>query len=216
MSTVLLIISLLLLGMILTQRSTISLLKKMQRKNHEEMTKLKIAYEQEKERARIDPLTKLYNRRMILRRYEEELSRLKRNNHNMFMFLIDLDNFKKINDNLGHTIGDKLLVHVGQILLIKKRIYDIAGAVGRYGGDEFVIFMSEITNEVAEIRANEILARINEIKIGNIRIEASIGLREVNKDDSFEDIIEKTDEALAEAKKSGKNKVVKILKHALK
>lgn len=216
METALLIIIIILaiaIGIILVQRISIKNLKELIKKYKEENCLLNDKYEKEKERAKLDPLTKLYNRRMILRRFEEEVSRLQRNNHNMFMLLIDLDNFKKINDELGHITGDKLLVQVGQILLVKKRIHDIAGAVGRFGGDEFVIFMSEITEETAEKRANEILAKINELKIGEIKIEASIGLRRVDKNDSFEDIIKKTDEALAEAKKSGKNKVVVIKKH---
>ena len=197
----------------LIQRIRIKNLKELVKKYEWENAVLKVEYEKEKERAKIDPLTKLYNRQMILRRFEEEVNRLQRNNHNMFMFLIDLDDFKKINDELGHIAGDKLLVQIGQILLVKKRLHDIAGAVGRYGGDEFVIFMSEITQETAEKRANEILAKINEIKIDKFRIEASIGLRQVEKNDSFEDIINKTDEALSEAKKTGKNKVVIIKKH---
>jgi len=89
-----------------------------------------------KERMERDPLTGLYNRRFLVRRLEEEINRAMRHERPLCAMLIDIDDFKQINDQYGHNSGDTVLQKIADLLDRAKRASDIAG---RYGGDEFCI-----------------------------------------------------------------------------
>ena len=119
--------------------------------------------------------------------------------------LIDIDNFKNINDVHGHVVGDQIIEAVGRRLQDSVR----NGNVGRYGGDEFLIGLPGCDKETTEKRAHEVVARLTADPIstssGEIRIKISYGTA-VNSDPvSLDNLIEMADKALYLAKESGKN-----------
>lgn len=139
----------------------------------------------------IDPLTEVYNRRYFDIRYREERNRYNRYNNRPFsIVVIDIDNFKNINDRFGHAYGDKQLQLVASTFKSNLRSTDI---ICRYGGDEFVIIMPEITSSIA----CSVIKGIKE----NLDISISIGIAELD--------FSKADYALCKAKKN-KNKIEKI------
>lgn len=156
----------------------------------------------------IDPLTNIYNRLKFNHTVEYELVRFKRYNDSFAIILMDIDHFKHVNDNYGHDIGDETLVRltdiVGQIL----RQNDI---FARWGGEEFIALIVGADEEIAVNLANRIRTKVEESdfnKVGHITI--SLGVSLVNtKDDSFS-LFKRADDALYEAKNSGRNKVVYI------
>ncbi|MFP4444004.1 MAG: diguanylate cyclase [Spirochaetia bacterium] len=104
--------------------------------------------------ATIDSLTGLYNRRSLIRQMEREINRCKRYKTPFSMLMIDIDAFKKINDTKGHSGGDKVLKHFGEILAGNIRQSDFAS---RYGGDEFVVMMPNTEEEAARDVRDRIL-----------------------------------------------------------
>ncbi|MDC7231714.1 MAG: GGDEF domain-containing protein [Spirochaetales bacterium] len=97
----------------------------------------------------LDDLTGLYNKRYLVKFLEKEYNRTQRHGREFTLVFIDLDNFKKINDSMGHLAGDRVLKSISEIILDNIRNYDIAA---RYGGDEFVIIFPETSLNEAELR----------------------------------------------------------------
>ncbi len=152
-----------------------------------------------------DPLTGILNRRAIL----EELSQ--RMNHHLYDFehlsilMLDIDLFKKINDNYGHIVGDKVLIKVSEIISQLIRGFD---TVGRYGGEEFLVILPNTNSENAYKAAERIRKKIEETEFDDIEhLTVSIGFTSYA-DESIESLINKADQNLYEAKRTGKNKVV--------
>lgn len=152
-----------------------------------------------------DPLTGILNRRAIL----EELSQ--RMNHHLYDFehlsilMLDIDFFKKINDNYGHIVGDKVLIKVSEIISQLIRGFD---TVGRYGGEEFLVILPNTNSENAYKAAERIRKKIEETEFDDIEhLTVSIGFTSYA-DESIESLINKADQNLYEAKKTGRNKVV--------
>lgn len=162
---------------------------------------VQIDREQElREQARQDPLTGLYNRagvKMINARLEQ-ISR-------GVLFMMDLDDFKSINDNFGHAAGDKLLTAIGRILTETFRTDDI---VARVGGDEFVAFLSGSDNRAtAEQKGQELLERVRTLRIEGIDTVASVSIGAASAPGcgrSYEALSAVADEALYQVKNSGK------------
>jgi len=100
-----------------------------------------------------DEVTGLYNRRFFSLRLEEELSRYRRFNHPVSVVLLDLDGFKAVNDEFGHTVGDETLREVAQILMKHSRGINV---VSRYGGDEFAVLLVETSKAGARLYADRI------------------------------------------------------------
>lgn len=122
------------------------------------------------------------------------------------LFAIDIDNFKGVNDNLGHLTGDKVLIDISNKL---KKIFRQSDIIGRFGGDEFVVFMKNIPSlELIEKKAQSILKAVK-AKIDNndkCKISASIGVAIYPQNgDSFQQLYENADQALYDTKKTGKN-----------
>jgi two-component system cell cycle response regulator len=161
--------------------------------------------------ARTDPLTQLLNRRALLTQLGTEVERVRRYNAPLSILMIDVDEFKEVNDTYGHLAGDQVLVEVALILARTARSVD---AVARYGGDEFVIAVPE-TSEAgaiafAERLRDKIQAHPFEIGKGNpIRLTVSIGVADFPepKVETAEDLLDCADRALYRAKAGGRNLV---------
>ena len=126
------------------------------------------------------------------------------------LLIIDLDNFKKVNDKYGHQVGDRLLNQVGEILHEAFRGNDI---VGRFGGDEFVVLMKNVfDDEIIERKCEEILKLLESLTLDeeNFKISCSMGaVIAKKKNESLERLFKIADDALYEAKAMGKNGLVK-------
>ena len=158
--------------------------------------------------AQIDPLTGLLNRAFFEEHFELLLHTAKRNNQTLVIVLIDLDDFKKINDTLGHKAGDKLLKTVARRLKDCARKSDV---VARLGGDEFVLI---INNPISKQSALEVIARILAEVSSSVQLEhrkhivsCSIGFS-VYPDDaqSRDELLKYADSAMYQAKRKGKGK----------
>lgn len=164
-----------------------------------------------------DAITGLYNRRELRRFLDYELERSKRYGHPLSCVMIDIDHFKEINDQFGHRAGDEVLRQIAQALRAHYRTTDL---LARFGGDEFVAVMTETSADVARQGGERLrkLVETESIKINrennsieNIKITLSIGLAEFPGDaDSGEALIEAADQALYEAKRQGRNRVVRF------
>lgn len=158
--------------------------------------------------SRTDPLTGVLNRRAILTQIENELSRAKRNNAHISISLLDLDHFKKINDNFGHLAGDAVLrecMHrVGETI----RAYD---AIGRFGGEEFIIVLPGSKQTDAFTIAERIRLKINEKNVNvdgtSIPFTVSQGLATCNGKSTVDELIAMADQALYRAKEKGRDRV---------
>ncbi len=158
-----------------------------------------------------DSLTGLPNLRTLFHRLEEEMAIAARYGRSLSYLMLDIDNFKQVNDTFGHREGDNLLKQVSETTLGTIRKADV---VARYGGDEFGIILPETDSTGGQIQAERILDALRNLSfpVGNrtIRVSASIGVAtfpdEVIK--SAEDLIRRADAALYTAKHQGKNRVI--------
>ncbi|MEW8627896.1 MAG: sensor domain-containing diguanylate cyclase [Candidatus Thiodiazotropha sp.] len=162
--------------------------------------------------ANTDELTGLYNRRELNKIAGKEFKRAKRFNRDYSILIIDLDNFKKVNDTYGHSIGDQILQHNAIICLSSTRTEDL---LARYGGEEFVMLLPETDIEGARMLAQRICEDVRNNPVdsiyGNITTTVSIGVSQIDQNDqSYTDILERSDIALYMAKRTGKNRVEAI------
>jgi diguanylate cyclase (GGDEF)-like protein len=158
--------------------------------------------------ARIDPLTGLLNRGAMLERLDEEIERARRTSTTLACLLIDLDDFKQVNDQHGHATGDALLRHVSGVLRGEFRLTD---QVARYGGDEFVVILPQAAGPRAEIAARRALKALRGVHLlveGRYDpVRASIGLAAWAEGESASDVLAKADVALLASKRQGKDRV---------
>lgn len=120
-----------------------------------------------------DPLTGLGNRAGFERAVRQELARARRYDHPLNVVMIDLDNFKRINDSFGHAVGDRALMEVATALKESKRAHD---SVFRWGGDEFVLLLPEVTPESARLAMHRLAAIASATEVQGIHLGASVGL----------------------------------------
>ncbi len=160
--------------------------------------------------AATDGLTGLINRRQFNQQLDAEMARARRYRKPLSLALFDIDDFKKINDFYGHTTGDRILKELGQLITQNIRESDVAA---RYGGEEFALILPE----TGQIDAYELLERLRAmiertvfcLPDNPITATISVGVAQLDLNDSRGyEIIEKSDAALYEAKKQGKNRVV--------
>jgi diguanylate cyclase (GGDEF)-like protein len=161
--------------------------------------------------ATVDPLTGLFNRRHFHSRIEEEIERARRHTLDLGLLLIDIDDFKHINDTLGHLAGDYLLKQVADILKRSVRVFDVCT---RYGGEEFAILMPGSSAAHALVVAERIRSRVESASRddgplpAHMKITVSLGLAVLSEEDgSSQDLIGRADRALYRAKEEGKNRV---------
>lgn len=167
------------------------------------MRELKRKSEQMEKMAVTDPLTNLYNRRHIYDRLRQEGEKCERYSSRFSVLMLDIDNFKRINDSYGHQFGDMVLKKVADAVTSSVRNVDIAA---RYGGEEFMIILPEIQIKGALTVAERIREKISEIKteVNDLKITVSGGVAEFS-GGSVEDLVRKVDELLYNAKECGRN-----------
>lgn len=153
-----------------------------------------------------DELTRLLNRRAMMRFLNQEMSRYIRNGQTFGLILIDVDHFKSINDRYGHDGGDLVLVHLSHLLQTQSRKNDF---VSRWGGEEFLILLPHITLKETFDRAEQLRIYIeNNPTSSDIKITISSGVVVTTSyRDSVESLITAADHALYAAKRSGRNQV---------
>jgi diguanylate cyclase (GGDEF)-like protein len=155
-----------------------------------------------------DPVTGCMNHRAMRRRLNEEIGRAMRTNGNLACLLIDLDNFKLVNDRNGHSAGDVLLREVAQALMGEFRAFD---RVARYGGDEFVVILAGAELESATIAAERARQRMLEVSSFDIvpGVAASIGVAQWRAPMSTDMLLDACDAALLRGKREGKGRVTR-------
>lgn len=159
--------------------------------------------------AATDPVTNLSNRRTMMNRIDQEKARLDQTGEAFSLIMIDIDNFKEINDEYGHDGGDFVLVNLATIINFILRKQD---QVARWGGDEFLVFLPETNAEGGRIVAEKIRARIlttpfiyHEV---DIPVTVTLGVSACDTNIGIGNCIRKADLALYAGKQAGKNRVV--------
>jgi diguanylate cyclase (GGDEF)-like protein len=163
-----------------------------------------------KEMSRTDPLTGLLNRRVILEMAASEWSRWQRYGTPFSVMIVDVDNFKAVNDRYGHLTGDRVLRMIANTINASLRGVDM---VGRYGGEEFVVILPETGIAGALAAGQNLLKNIRKSRLRtddlNIRVTASIGIAAVSRNEkNLDSLLHRADLALYTAKRQGKNRVI--------
>ncbi len=156
-----------------------------------------------------DVLTSLFNRRHFMDLFEKEFERAARYDAPLAFVMIDIDYFKKINDKLGHQVGDQILCQVASILQRGLRTGDV---VGRYGGEEFALLLPQTTLEGAIAAAERYRRLVETTKAhpeASVTISLGVSWNRLQGIHSVDDLIRTADTALYEAKDQGRNKTVK-------
>ncbi len=168
----------------------------------EEIRRRELAERQLRQLADTDALTGLYNRRSFFARAHELVALAQRYRHPVSLLILDIDAFKRINDEHGHREGDRALAHLATVLRHSLRSTDLAA---RLGGDEFVVLMPHTDAEAAYRAAQRIHARLRD-EVGPGSMTVSIGIAtEIAAD--LEDLLARADRALYTAKRLGRNRI---------
>ncbi|PYP16000.1 MAG: hypothetical protein DMD54_11160 [Gemmatimonadetes bacterium] len=155
-----------------------------------------------------DQLTNVLNARAFSERLGQELDRNRRYPRPLALLYMDLDNFKVINDTHGHQTGDAVLRLVADAMRSSVRHADV---VGRLGGDEFAVLMPETDAPLADAAAKRLVAGLRNVFKGTPNVTASIGVVSCAATDaSTDDLLRRADQAMYDAKKMGKDRVVQV------
>lgn len=156
-----------------------------------------------------DALTKLGNRAAFDEHFAKEIVRYHHKNFDLAITVIDLDDFKRINDTYGHTAGDKTLQVIANTLT---KVIGEDAFIGRYGGEEFVLIFSGLDKSTVINKLNNLRKKVASLpftfKNNRVSITLSIGVTLIEKDDNVHSAFERADTALYQAKKDGKNRVI--------
>ena len=178
------------------------------RRLEEEVSRLAQELRKTSEQVMTDHLTNLLNRRGLERAFEDLAQRCHTEERRLSLAVLDVDDFKKLNDALGHQAGDDALRHLADLLRNKLRPADLSA---RYGGEEFVILLPD----VADDSAADIVRRLQRAltaevflhRADQVFITFSAGVTDVRSGESLTDAVGRADDAMYEAKRSGKNRV---------
>ena len=162
------------------------------------------------DQAEKDSLTGLANRRVLDERLEEELDRSRRYGTHLALILVDIDDFKQVNDRYGHQCGDEVLRAIAPILSNSLRELDLAG---RFGGEEFALVLPGTAVASARRVAEQIRRALAKVTVEGpegevVRVTASFGAAEFPANASVASLVEAADRALYTAKRDGKDRVV--------
>jgi len=172
---------------------------------------LQVANAELQRKSNEDGLTKLYNRRFFDQRFAEEFARSKRQKIPLSLLLIDIDNFKQLNDNYGHQVGDEILIRLAERLQnVAARVTDM---VCRYGGEEFAIILPDTDHEEACLVAERFWQAVSSeafvTEAGLRPVTASFGIASRRHDMEAEsELLFAADQALYQAKHNGRNQIV--------
>jgi diguanylate cyclase (GGDEF)-like protein len=169
-----------------------------------------------RELAARDPLTGLYNRRHFNDMLERSYSAASRYGHDLSCIMLDLDDFKAVNDAFGHQVGDKLIMLAAATISRELRGADVAA---RYGGDEFVILLPQTDADRAGVLASRIMEKFaGELAEGMPKVKGGISLGIASLQDlrtpDAESLVRSADHAMYEAKAGGKNRIIKAVSAA--
>ena len=165
-----------------------------------------LRYTEAREQAELDSLTRLHNRRLFYEFLAREIARAHRYERYVSLIVFDLDDFKRINDRVGHLGGDTVLAEVADRVRSVVRATDIPC---RVGGDEFAVILPEASRDDAELLADRIALAIRSQKIDKVgALKISAGVAELRADDDAADLYKRADDALLRAKNAGKARVV--------
>jgi len=167
-------------------------------------------FEKTLKESKYDGLTGLLNRQALDDVLVNEFNRAKRHEESLSLIFFDLDNFKRVNDTYGHLAGDEALRAVAKVLLIEKRLEDLAG---RYGGEELVLLLPETSKENSRTIGERIRKAVEALTIEwndtEIKLTISGGLSAYPEEaDSVKALVQTADEAVQRAKDMGKNRVL--------
>jgi diguanylate cyclase (GGDEF)-like protein len=156
-----------------------------------------------------DQLTGLFNRRMMMRRLDNEYARHRRSGPGFSMLMLDIDHFKRINDTYGHGVGDQVLVGLARVLSSCTRQTD---TLARTGGEEFMLLMPQTDSAGALVRAQRLCDAVANARLatdsGELAITISVGAATVQVSDQTDDrLVSRADAALYRAKEGGRNRV---------
>ncbi|WNY98239.1 GGDEF domain-containing protein [Sulfurospirillum sp. 'SP'] len=172
----------------------------------ETIAKLKLEVERLERESNIDPLTKAHNRRVLVKDLEEVLSFGKDKDMDMHLVMFDADDFKQINDSFGHIAGDKTLIFLSKLIQNSLRR---GTRIYRYGGEEFVVILNRTSFDEATKIVERIIKETSDSKLlyknHDIHLTLSAGICSHKQNISADDLLDKADKALYEAKRSGKN-----------
>lgn len=159
--------------------------------------------------AAVDPLSGLFNRRYFHVRLEEELQRSRRHEIPLALLMIDVDDFKSVNDSYGHLTGDLIIRETAEIVRRAVRVFDVCT---RFGGEEFAVIMPASSEDAALVVAERIRSRVAAYRapdraLEDLRVSVSIGLTLSTPGLTARDLIQQADAALYASKRGGKNRV---------
>ncbi|WP_146027202.1 sensor domain-containing diguanylate cyclase [Bowmanella denitrificans] len=159
-----------------------------------------------RELALSDGLTKVASRQYFFERAEQELLRARRYQQPISLLVFDIDHFKQINDQFGHTAGDSALVLVAEAIGKGLRQSDL---LGRFGGDEFLLLLPGIDLDKASETAERLRQALRGVKVADTRhfLSGSFGVVQIERHEDFQDAFERADECLLKAKKAGRDQV---------
>ncbi|MZG31250.1 MAG: GGDEF domain-containing protein [Nitrospinae bacterium] len=165
--------------------------------------------EQSEAQALLDPLTNVLNRSAFNMKVGQMIHEFKRYKEEWALLILDIDHFKKFNDDYGHQLGDKVLKSVAGTVRDSIRVSD---QIFRYGGEEFVVILSRVNNKTTPQLAEKICREVerdyfvhNEQKL---KVTISIGGAVVTDNDTEQSLFERADKAMYKAKHTGRNRVV--------
>jgi diguanylate cyclase len=164
--------------------------------------------EEQRQKALIDPLTGLPNRAAWSERLDHEVARWQQHGNTLLLAMLDLDHFKRINDNYGHLAGDKVLKIIAGVLCKRLRGSDF---IARFGGEEFVLLVPDTTLAVGAKLAETLRAAIEacpfHFKGERVTITVSMGMTAFKPGERSEWVLKRADQALYRAKDAGRNRV---------
>ncbi len=165
--------------------------------------------ERQKERVQnislLDALTHLPNRRYIDKKIRLELDRLRKHKENLYIGIVDIDHFKKINDTYGHKTGDLVLRKIAHLLDHNLKSTDF---VGRYGGEEFLVTLPNTSRKNSSIALERVRSVIEGSKLIKGKVTISMGVAKTRISDNPEKIFKRADKALYKAKRTGRNRII--------
>ena len=153
----------------------------------------------------LDAMTGLYNHNHIVDRLTEEINRVSRSGVPLSIMIMDVDHFKKINDTYGHIMGDRVMKQVSHAIKTNCRSIDL---IGRYGGDEILVVLPETTAEMAMVSGERLLEKVRGLEFDReLTLTCSAGIAQFENGNTADNLIEKADQGLYQAKDAGRNRV---------